>query len=139
MEPIIIERTFAVPVEKLWNAITDKGEMDQWYFRIDNFRPEPGSRFSFEGGDDKQTFLHLCRVVEVIPQKKLSHTWAYEGQDEETLVSFDLSGEGNNSRLKLTHEGLEKIAKYGPAFAAENFREGWTMIIGTMLKNYLEK
>ena len=136
-QPIIIEDVFPVPVETVWRAITDNDQMKQWYFSLDAFRPEKGFEFQFEGSDGKQTFLHLCRITEVIPNKKLSHTWRYEGQPEETQVTFELFDEDGKTRLRLTHEGLEKIAHHGPAFAKENFVEGWKGIVGTSLKNHL--
>jgi uncharacterized protein YndB with AHSA1/START domain len=137
--PYTIERTFNAPVGKIWKAITDKDEMKEWYFTLEAFKPEPGFEFRFEGGDDKNTYLHICRILEVIPDKKLSHTWQYEGQPEETVVTWELSEEGADTRVKLTHEGLEKIAHHGPAFAANNFAEGWNAIVGSSLKTHLEK
>jgi uncharacterized protein YndB with AHSA1/START domain len=138
-QPFTIERTFHAPVEKVWKAITDKDQMKEWYFNLEEFKPEVGFEFRFEGGDDKNTYLHICRILEVIPNKKLSHTWQYEGQEEQTIVTWELFEEGDDTRVKLTHEGLEKIAKHGPAFAANNFAEGWNAIIGTSLKTHLEK
>lgn len=138
-QPIIIETTLHAPVEKIWQALTVNEQMKQWYFQLEEFKPEVGFTFQFEGGDDKQTFLHLCRVTEVAPNKKLSHTWQYQGQPEATLVTWELFDEGENTRVKLTHEGLEKIAHHGPAFAQNNFAEGWNAIIGTSLKNHVEK
>lgn len=138
-QPFIIERSFHAPVEKVWKAFTDKDEMKAWYFNLEAFTPEPGFEFRFEGGDGNQTFLHICRILEAIPNKKLSHTWQYEGQEEQTIVTWELSEEGDNTKVKLTHDGLEKIAHHGPAFASNNFAEGWTAIIGTSLKNHLEK
>jgi uncharacterized protein YndB with AHSA1/START domain len=137
--PFTIERTYNAPVEKVWNALTDKEQMKQWYFNIADFKPEVGFRFQFEGGDDKYTYLHLCRILEVVPNKKLSHTWSYEAQPEETVVTWELFDEGEKTRVKLTHEGLEKIAHHGPAFAANNFAEGWKYITGMGLKEFLEK
>ena len=78
--PFIIERTFNAPADKVWNAITKKEEMKEWYFNLEEFSPETGFEFRFEGGDDKNTFLHICRITEVVRGKKLSHTWQYEGQ-----------------------------------------------------------
>jgi len=49
-----------------------------------------------------------------------------------------LFDEGDKTRLKLTHAGIESF----PAekdFARESFAKGWTHIIGTSLKEYLEK
>jgi uncharacterized protein YndB with AHSA1/START domain len=52
-------------------------------------------------------------------------------------VSFDLFAEGSKTRVKLTHEGLETFPKL-PAFAKANFAAGWTEIVGTSLKNFVE-
>src|SRR5437870_13762265 len=41
-EPLIIERTFNAPVAKVWNAITDVDQMQQWYFDLKGFRAEVG-------------------------------------------------------------------------------------------------
>jgi uncharacterized protein YndB with AHSA1/START domain len=138
-QPFTIERTFHAPVEKVWKAITDKDQMKEWYFSLEDFKPEVGFEFRFEGGDECNKYIHICRILEVIPNKKLSHTWQYEGQEEQTIVTWELSGEGDNTKVKLTHEGLEKIAHHGPAFAPNNFAEGWTAIIGTSLEKYLDK
>ncbi|GEO04264.1 hypothetical protein AAE02nite_19280 [Adhaeribacter aerolatus] len=138
-QPFVIERTYNAPVQAVWEAITDKDKMKQWYFDLEAFKPEVGFEFRFYGGDDENQFLHICRITEVIPGQKLTHTWQYEGQPEETFVTFELFPEGNQTRLKLTHEGLEKIAGYGPMFARENFVAGWTDIIGNLLKDFVEK
>jgi uncharacterized protein YndB with AHSA1/START domain len=139
IEPFVIERSFDAPIEKVWKAITDKEQMKQWYFDLAEFKPEVGFEFQFEAGDKNQKYLHLCKVTEVIPGKKISHSWKYEGQQAETYVTWELFEEGNKTRVKLTHEGLERIAPYGPAFAKENFAAGWTDIIGRSLKEFLEK
>ncbi len=139
MEPFVIERTFNASSEKVWNAITTKEQMKQWYFDISEFKPERGFAFQFEAGDNTKTFLHLCRITEVIPGKKLTYSWRYDGYTNETYVTFELFEEGDQTRLKLTHEGLERIAADGPEFARENFAAGWTEIIGTSLKVFVEK
>ena len=138
-EPFVIERTFNAPVKKVWDAITNQEQMKQWYFDLAEFKPEVGFEFQFEAGDENQKFLHLCRVTKVIPQKKLTHSWKYDGQNAETYVTWELFDEGDKTRLRLTHEGLERIVQYGPAFAKENFAAGWTDIIGRSLKEFLEK
>ena len=33
-EPFVIERTYNATAEKVWQAITDKNQMKQWYFDI---------------------------------------------------------------------------------------------------------
>lgn len=138
-EPFVIERTYNAPVEKVWKAITDKEQMKQWYFDIAEFKPAVGFEFQFEGGDETNKYVHLCKIKEVIVGEKLTYSWKYEGHAAETNVTFELFKEGDKTRLKLTHEGLERLAEYGPAFAKENFVGGWTHIIGTSLKDFVEK
>jgi uncharacterized protein YndB with AHSA1/START domain len=136
-EAILIERTFNAPVAKVWNAITDVEEMRQWYFDLKEFRPEVGFEFEFVVEHERMTYHHLCKVTEVIPQKKIAYTWRYKGHDGDSLVTFQLSADGDKTRLKLTHEGLDTFPKT-PAFARENFLKGWTEIIGSELKKFLE-
>ncbi len=137
-EPIIIEQSFEVPSNKVWKALTDNSQMKEWYFDIDSFKPEAGFEFSFTGGDDKKKYLHLCKVTEVILGKKISYSWRYDGFEGNSFVSFELFDEGNRTRLRLTHTGLETFPKL-PDFSPESFLKGWSYITGTSLKEFLEK
>lgn len=136
--PIVVERTFNAPADKVWRAITDRDEMKKWYFDIENFKPVVGLEFSFYGGDEKKQYLHLCKITEVIPGKKISYTWRYEDDAADTLVTFEIFPAGNTTTVRLTHEGVERFSKDNPALAKENFIQGWTEIVGTNLKGYLE-
>ena len=138
-EPIVVEQTFNAPVEKVWSAITRKDEMKQWYFLLTEFKPEVGFGFQFYGGTETKQYLHSCIITEVIPNKKISYTWKYDGYAGNSLVTFELFPEENQTSLKLTHEGLETFPSDNPDFARHNFVEGWNQIIKTSLKDYLEK
>ena len=39
--PIVIEQTVNAPVSKVWQAITDKNQMKQWYFDLKEFKRFP--------------------------------------------------------------------------------------------------
>jgi uncharacterized protein YndB with AHSA1/START domain len=139
-KPFQIERTFNSSIEKVWNAITDKDEMKQWCFDIAEFKPEVGFEFRFLGGKDPANpYVHLCKVMEVIPMKKFSYTWRFEGIAGNSLLTFELFEEGKNTRLKLTHAGLETFPADNPDLAEENFALGWTSILDKSLKEYLLK
>ena len=137
-QPFIIERIYNAPVEKVWKAITDKNDMKQWYFDIAEFKPEVGFEFQFEGKKDDKTFLHLCKIIEVIVGKKLTYSWRYKGHEGISFVTFELFPEGTGTKLRLTHAGLETFPASKPDFAKENFIEGWTYIIGSSLKEFVE-
>jgi uncharacterized protein YndB with AHSA1/START domain len=136
-EAVVIERTFAAPVARVWKALTDVGEMKQWYFDLKEFKPEVGFEFEFIVEHEGMTYRHLCKITEVIPQRKLAYTWCYKGHEGNSLVTFELFADGNKTQLKLTHEGLETFPKT-PSFARKNFMEGWTQIIGSSLKEFVE-
>ncbi|MDB5018007.1 MAG: hypothetical protein JWQ84_2839 [Mucilaginibacter sp.] len=137
--PFVIERTYNVPAEKVWQAITNKDKMRQWYFDLKEFKPEVGFEFQFYGGSKDEQYLHLCKITEVIAGKKLKHSWQYDGIPGESYVTFELFAEDDKTRLRLTHEGLETFPQNKPDFARESFSKGWTYIIGTSLPEYLER
>ena len=136
---IVIERTFQAPASAVWQAITNKDQMKKWYFDLPDFNPEVGKTFQFYGGDANKQYLHLCEVTQVIVEKKIQYSWRYDGYPGNSWVTFELFGEGNRTRVRLTHEGLETFPKANPDLAKERFEEGWTYIMHTSLKGYLEK
>jgi uncharacterized protein YndB with AHSA1/START domain len=138
-EPLVIERILNAPVSKVWEAITDKNVIRQFGFDIADFKPEVGFEFRFEATKQDIVFPHVCVVKEVVPGKKLSYSWRYDGYAGDSLVSWELFPEGEKTKIRLTHEGLETIEVNGPDFAKSNFNMGWTEIIGTILKNIVEK
>lgn len=139
--PILIEETFTATTPILWKALTDKDQMKQWFFDIPSFRPVIGIEFQFYGeGKQGEKYLHLCKIINVIPEKKLQYSWRYEGYEGISYVSVELLEEGNQTNVKLTHEGVETFPVTATkAFAKQNFVEGWTYLIRTSLKNFLEK
>lgn len=137
--PFVIERVYAAPVSAVWQAITDREQMKQWYFDLDSFRPEVGFEFQFPGqGNEGQRYLHLCKVLEVVTERKLSYSWQYEGYPGYSVVTFELFPEGNKTRLTLTHSGLESFPPMAD-FAKESFAAGWTELIGSLLRKFVEK
>lgn len=137
--PFIIERTYNAPISKVWKAISDKNEMKKWYFDLAEFKPEVGFEFQFYGGKDERQYLHLCRITEVVVGKKLTYSWRYDGYEGISFVTFELFNEGNQTRLILTHKGLESFPVSNPDFGKNNFITGWTQIVNSSLKEFLEK
>lgn len=136
--PIIIERLLNAPIEKVWAAISDKNEMKKWYFDLAEFKAEVGFEFQFTGGPEDRSYLHLCRVTEVVAGKKLAYSWRYDGYEGNSFVSFELFPDGQKTLIKLTHIGLDTFPASNADFAKNNFVQGWTHIIGTSLPAYFE-
>ncbi len=137
---VIIEQTLNATAEQVWQAISDKDKMRQWYFNLDDFKPEVGFQFSFKGqGSKGENYVHLCKVTEVIPHKKLQYSWQYENIEGKSLVSFELYQQGNQTLLRLKHDGLNTFPQNSDDFKAESFNMGWTELITNLLVGFLEK
>jgi uncharacterized protein YndB with AHSA1/START domain len=138
-DPIVVETVVNAPASIVWQALTNKAKMKEWYFDLEAFKPEEGFTFQFYGGTEERQYLHLCKVVEAIPEKKISHTWMYENVPTQTKVTWELTGEDNSTSIRLIHEGVEGFPADNRDFAKENFVAGWTHIVKTALKDYVEK
>lgn len=139
MNTVTIERTYDAPIERVWEALTNKSQMKQWYFDVSDFRPEIGFQFEFIGGDEKVKYRHFCEVVEVQKPTKLAYTWQYENIEGVSLVNIDLFAEAENrTRVKLTHSGLD-FKTDDQNFRPSSFDAGWNHILEMSLRDFVEK
>jgi uncharacterized protein YndB with AHSA1/START domain len=137
-DAVVVERILNAPVARVWTALTDLNEIRQWYFDLKEFKPQVGFEFEFVVEHEGNRYHHLCRVTEVILEKKIAYTWRYKGEHGDSLVTFELFGEGEKTRVKVTHTGIETFPQT-PAYAHKNFETGWTQIIGIELKQFVER
>lgn len=134
----VIEKTINAPAVDVWKAISDKDEMKLWYFDLAEFKAEVGFKFEFSAGESpEKEYLHRCIIKVVEVYKKLMYSWEYPGYEGISYVTFELEARGNETHLKLTHEGLDSFPTSNKDFAPENFAMGWTDIIGNILPKYL--
>ena len=141
IEPVIKEVIFNAPASTVWKAIPNKDDLKKWCFDLlTELKLEVGFEFQFIGkGKKGQSYLHICKIIEVIPEERLSYSWQYDKYPGNSIVTFELFEEGNKTRLKLTHEGIESFGTENPDLAKESFVEGWNQILGTSLKEFIEK
>ena len=95
--PLVIERIIHAPAAAIWSALTDPDEMKEWYFDIPDFRAEVGFQFQFSAGEGQdKSYVHLCEVLEVVPETKLSYSWRYEGYGGNSILTFELTPVSTN-------------------------------------------
>ena len=136
--PLIIKRIYNAPIEKVWDALTNKDQMKKWYFDVPDFKPETGCKFHFNAGGNGKTFLHLCEVTAVTPLERISYTWKYDNVPGESEVTFELSKQDKHTTLlTLTHTGLHSFPQ-NKDFQATNFVKGWTYFTEEALPNFLK-
>ena len=137
--PIVVEATIDAPPDAVWKAFTSRERMRDWQFDIKEFKPVVGFEFSFLGGPPEKKYLHVCRVTEAAPAKKLSYSWRYDGYEGASLVTFELFPAGDRTRLRLTHAGVDTFPASVTDFAKHNFATGWTEIVGDIKKRLEQK
>ena len=138
-DPVIVEETFNLPAAKVWEAITDHSQMIQWYFdNIPGFKPEIGFETQFIIENEGRTFPHMWKVTEAIPNKSITYTWRFEGYPGDSYVTFDLSEEGSQTKLRLTVTVLEDFPDEIPEFRRESCLGGWNYFINNRLKEFLK-
>lgn len=140
-EPLVVETTINAPISKVWKVLTTKEDISQFMMPLmplKEFQPEAGFEFKFVGHDNGKEFPTSCKVVEAIPNKKLSYTWSFDMAPAYSLVTYELTEENGKTKIKLTHEGLENIPAGYPDLSKERHLEGWTMIIKIGIKNIVE-
>lgn len=138
---LVFERSYQASIEKVWQAITDKEQLRQWYFEVSDFKPEVGFRFHFYGENaNGKKLLHHCVVTEVAPPSKLSYTWGYEGHTGQSLLTFELREETKKTtRLKLTHSGTETFPHDHKDFDKADFNKGWNEFLDGPLRQFVDE
>lgn len=136
---VIVERVFDADITLVWKAITEKEMMKQWYIDLKEFKAIVGFKYEFMAGEEGgKQWKHLCEITEVVPERKLTYSWKYEGYGGNSFVMFELFEETNGTRLKLTHSGIATFPDI-PELAIHNFEQGWNQVINVSLKEFLEK
>lgn len=142
MKTFQIEKTYNAPITLVWQAITDRAMMKEWYFNFaEDFKLETGAVFEWTAGDTEDNqWLHRGKMLEIIPNQKLVHTWEYPGYSGTSTLSWNLSKlDDATTKVTLVHEFTIPFDSNVAAFKTANFEMGWTHIINISLEEYLAK
>jgi uncharacterized protein YndB with AHSA1/START domain len=137
-EPIIVEQSFSVQPDAVWQAITNPDLMRRWYFKqIEDFRPEVGFETQFDIGVGGRIFRHQWKVTDVVPGKSITYTWRYEGFPGLGTTEWKISKTDEGTKLVLTSTGIESFSQDIPEFTRERGQAGWEYFIRESLPNFL--
>jgi uncharacterized protein YndB with AHSA1/START domain len=119
---------FAHPPASVWAYLTDPDLMQLWLMKND-FQPIVGHEFQFRANPvpslDFDGIIY-CKVLEVVPFKKLSYSWKLGPGDGtinlDSVVRWELQPKGNGTELLLDHGDFAIMENLG-IFNAMN--QGW--------------
>jgi uncharacterized protein YndB with AHSA1/START domain len=123
-----IRRTLEAPVASVYAAWTDPEEVNQWMAPSDDFGPTEatidlrvGGRYSISmRGPDGEVHRVSGVYREVVPNRKLVYTWAWQSTPErESLVTVEFHPAGQRTELVLTH------TRFFDTEARDKHNHGW--------------
>jgi uncharacterized protein YndB with AHSA1/START domain len=139
-EPIIVEQTFSLSIETVWNSLTEIEQMRQWYFEnIPAFKPEIGFKTQFNIQSNDRNFLHKWEVTKVQPLKMIEYCWEFEDYPGKSTATFELLRQDKLTKLRLTIEILENFPENIPEFTRESCIAGWNYFINNNLRYFLKR
>jgi uncharacterized protein YndB with AHSA1/START domain len=116
-------RYLPVPPDQVWEALTSPAGLGQWLADATVDRRVGGQvELRLEPDDPDQT----CRgrILACRPPALLEYEWHWPGEDQ-SVVRFDLSADGDATMLLLTHRLL-------PAESAAGYGAGWHAHLDTL-------
>lgn len=112
MTRLEITRTLPAPPEQVWRALTDADALAAWFWpHLDNTVQvdlRTGGRYRIEG--PRAGIAVSGDYLEVDPPKRLVFTWHWEGEDERSRVTVELSPDGEGTVLWLVHDRIGEDA-----------------------------
>lgn len=136
-QPVVKEITIDAPVSRVWDALTKKEQIAKWLMPSDNFELTVGATFNMTGSSKGVEYPHICTITEIVPEKKLSYTWAVKDKLSDTLVTYELEEQEGKTKLTLTHSGWDKITLATEGAFRNDYNNGWEQVIPG-LKKYVE-
>ena len=126
----------------IFKAISDPTELTKWFPDVAIMEPKVGGKvkLSFLKDSEKgkmkmdRDFINEGKVLEVIHNKKLVHTWKWTefSNFPETIVTWELEAiSDNKTRLTLTHSGFTGTEE-GPA-SIEEHTKGWSFFLNELV------
>jgi uncharacterized protein YndB with AHSA1/START domain len=106
----------------VWKALTDPALHAKWWAPGD-VKAVVGHTFELDMG---QWGKQACEVIAVEEHRLLRYRFATGKLD--TILTWQLTPEGNGTRLKLTHEGFDLDSPMGK-MAYEGMKPGWPNVL----------
>jgi uncharacterized protein YndB with AHSA1/START domain len=137
MTELTLTRSFPLPPEQVFEFITRRDRLLQWWGPEGTTLPDERLDFTAEGpwhsvimNADGRRFKVSGEVVEVSPPHTIQFTWGWHDETDargpESRVRIELHAEGAGTRFVLRHREL------ADAESRSNHELGWTSSLGKL-------
>jgi uncharacterized protein YndB with AHSA1/START domain len=119
MTIVRISRILAASQESVWAAFTKPEALAAWFWPAAfattvSADVRPGGRWRIQAKDMAVSGSY----EQVDPPKRLVFSWCWDGEETQSLVTIELSAQGDKTQLLLMHDRLDDTA-------AELHAQGW--------------
>ncbi len=131
------------PPQAVFKALSDEKELTQWFPSQARMEARVGGAIEFQFvRPDGQNHMLYGRVLELVPDEKLSYTWNFAHRDQlQETVTWTLEpvgGNSNKTRVTLVHAGFEKPSQKDVE-SGYSYEAGWTRFIGRLEELFKKK
>ena len=127
-----IERTFAAPIERVFDAWTSEEVMRRWW-RVEHHWPASEAEVDLRLGgavrvvmrnpDRDEEYAGGGVYTEIERPTRLAFTWLWDGETRRSLVQLDFEPAPGGTVVRFTHSGLLDEA------TVRSHEEGWTGVM----------
>ncbi len=119
--------------ERVFQALTEKAELERWFVKQIEIDLRPGGAVSFDW-DRAGGVFEVGKILVLEAPHRFSYTWEALSPAP-TPVIFELTAENDGTRLHLTHTGIGEGEDWENYYAALN--NGWNVHL-SHLTDWLE-
>jgi uncharacterized protein YndB with AHSA1/START domain len=125
-----LDTLIEAPPERVWRALATENAWRQWFNAKTQLEPRLGGRFRVEGTHAGAAYVFVGEVVVFEPPREIAVTWIPVGTDwpfpdVHSIVRFTLAPEGNGTRVRVSHEGFERLPEPFRTKEFQDFSRGW--------------
>jgi uncharacterized protein YndB with AHSA1/START domain len=120
-ENIEKEQFIKVTPERVFQALTEKEDLEHWFVQKAEVDLRPGGAIRLEWGPNA---VEVGKILVLEPSHRLSYSWEAL-EPSPTTVTFALTAENDGTRLQLMHTGLGEGKDWDNYYTAVN--SGWNV------------
>ena len=117
--------------ERVFQALTEKAELERWFAQTAELDVRPGGAISFYWGPG---VFESGQMVALAPPYRLSYTWEAM-EPNPVMITFQLNAENDGTRLRLVQTGIGQGKDWDHYYHLRN--NGWNIHL-THLTTWLE-
>jgi uncharacterized protein YndB with AHSA1/START domain len=105
--------------ERVFQALSEKAELERWFVRIAEVDMRPGGALRFEWSPE---IVERGKILVLEPSHRLSYTWEAFSPDP-TTITFEVTAENDGTRLQFIHAGIGEGEGWGNYY--NGMGHGW--------------